>query len=116
MYKPHLLFAFSGFLEKANAYLLPCPLKYLTGYDCPGCGFQRSFLALLKGNFQHSFHLYPPTVPILLTIVFSIAANYFWGSGNHKSRLLIKILFMVTGTFILVSYGCKMLMPHLHHA
>ncbi|MGY0039876.1 DUF2752 domain-containing protein [Pedobacter sp. NJ-S-72] len=28
---------------------------YVTGYDCPGCGFQRSFLALLKGDFYHFF-------------------------------------------------------------
>ena len=53
-----------------NRFLLPCPFKHLTGIDCPGCGFQRSVLALLKGNWMESWHYYPATVPILLLVVF----------------------------------------------
>ncbi|MET4138851.1 DUF2752 domain-containing protein [Pedobacter sp. UYP1] len=111
MPKIFLLSAFSLLLEKAGNYMLPCPFKYLTGYDCPGCGFQRSFLALLKGDFGQSFHLYPATVPILLTIVISLTANYFWGP---KSKMLVNVLFMLTGSIITISYLFKIFAPHIH--
>ncbi|MBB6499803.1 DUF2752 domain-containing protein [Pedobacter cryoconitis] len=111
MPKIFILSAFSFLLEKADHYLLPCPFKYLTGYDCPGCGFQRSLLALLKGNFQESFHLYPPTVPILLTLIIGLSANYFWGS---KSKILINVLFMITGSIIMISYLFKIFTPVVH--
>lgn len=38
---------------------LPCLFKKYFHVDCPGCGFQRSIIALLKGNFAESFLLFP---------------------------------------------------------
>lgn len=113
MYLITILFALSSLTEKANRYLLPCPIKSLTGYDCPGCGFQRALLALLKGNFYESVHLYPPTIPILITIVFSFAVNKWLPS---QSKLIIKTLFIITGFIIMVSYALKIFMPHNHLA
>lgn len=111
MPKIFILSAFSFLLEKAGNYMLPCPLKYLTGYDCPGCGFQRSLLALLKGDFQQSFQLYPATIPILLTFAIGLTANYFWG---QRSKILINVLFMLTGSIITISYLFKIFAPHVH--
>lgn len=105
----YFVFAFSSLAEKANSYLLPCPFKYLSGYDCPGCGFQRSVLALLKGDFHHSFDLYPPTLPILVTFAVCLSAYYYWGAGSNR---LIKIMVTITGTIILLNYGYKVLGPH----
>lgn len=31
-----------------------CPLKLLTGLDCPSCGIQRFFHAFLHGDFLHA--------------------------------------------------------------
>ncbi len=33
-----------------------CPSKLITGYDCPGCGTQRAFHALLNGNLAEALH------------------------------------------------------------
>ena len=109
MSKIYILSAFSSFLEHADRCFLPCPFKYLTGYDCPGCGFQRAFLALLKGDITKSFHLYPPVIPILLTILICLPANYWWGA---KSKPLIRTLFIITGTIIMLSYFYKIFVPH----
>lgn len=109
MYQLYILSAFSTFTEKADSYLLPCPLKYFSGFDCPGCGFQRSLLALFRGDFQYSFDLYPPTVPILLTFIICLSAHYFRIQGSDK---LIKTLVVITGTLILLSYGYKVFVPH----
>ena len=38
--------------------------------DCPGCGLQRSYIALLKGNVTESLQLYPAAIPILLLFVY----------------------------------------------
>ncbi len=39
--------------------MLICPFHWLTGLDCPFCGAQRMFLALLHGNFVEAFWLNP---------------------------------------------------------
>jgi hypothetical protein len=111
LYTYHL-FVSSVFTGDINRYLIPCPLKYLTGYDCPGCGFQRSFLALVKGNFAASFALYPATIPIILTIAISLVANKWY---PHQSKMIVKTLFMITSAIIMLSYGIKIFTPHLHH-
>lgn len=38
---------------------LKCLIKALTGYDCPFCGFQRSVLALIRGDFVVAFNYNP---------------------------------------------------------
>ena len=39
------------FLDPAQYVLMPkCVFKLLTGYSCPGCGFQRAVHALLHGD------------------------------------------------------------------
>ncbi|MEZ0230832.1 MAG: DUF2752 domain-containing protein [Planctomycetota bacterium] len=32
-----------------------CPLKFQTGWDCPGCGLTRSFVALAHGDLAKSW-------------------------------------------------------------
>lgn len=111
MFLIYIIFAFSSFWEKVNMFLIPCPFKYLTGYDCPGCGFQRAFIALIKGDFQESFHLYPPTIPLLLTFMISLSANYWLGA---KSKTLVNTLVMISGSIVVISYMFKLFVPHSH--
>lgn len=107
----YLLSAWSSFLDQADNFFLPCPVKYLTGFDCPGCGFQRSFLALIQGNMVESFRLYPPTVPLLITFIVGLSANYLSKGNSDK---LIKILYLITGSIITISYFFKLFSPHIH--
>jgi hypothetical protein len=51
--------------------LLPCPIKHLFHIDCPGCGMQRSIIALLKGNLMESLSLYPATIPIFVLLMYT---------------------------------------------
>nr|MBD5377303.1 DUF2752 domain-containing protein [Bacteroides sp.] len=41
---------YAVFDPSSSAFFPRCPLKVLTGYDCPGCGSQRAFHALLHGD------------------------------------------------------------------
>ena len=75
-------------------HMLPCPYKSLFGVECPGCGSQRSFVELLKGNFEESFFLYPPLVPVLFLIGFV--------AGKFLSNELVATKFLRTYSLIVL--------------
>ncbi|WP_431293591.1 DUF2752 domain-containing protein [Pedobacter sp. P26] len=85
-------------------HLISCPFKALTGIDCPGCGFQRSFIALVQGDLSKSWSLYPPTIPLLLLF---IAVGLFYKFQINQRHLLSKILIIAVGNFVMVSYLYK---------
>jgi hypothetical protein len=93
------------FIEWLHNHLIPCPFKKLTGIDCPGCGSQRSVIALLKGNMHESLTLYPATIPLITTILFVILRTRF---NFDKKQTVIKTLYLITGNIILIAYIYKM--------
>jgi Protein of unknown function (DUF2752) len=98
-------------VSKADIFLLPCPFKYLTGLDCPGCGFQRSAWALFTGHFMQSFWLYPPTIPFLLSFVAGVAT--WWFDLNRYEKWL-KAMYFFAGFVMVVNYIYKIIFHHLH--
>ena len=44
-------------LMKRLGGLIPCPIRKLTGLNCPGCGNTRAFAALMQGRFMDSLRL-----------------------------------------------------------
>ncbi len=54
------LFVFSFIFPSTPMYgVIVCPLRAVTGIDCPGCGMGRSFCAISEGNFMHSLFHHP---------------------------------------------------------
>ena len=98
-------------LNKVDSFLIPCPFKYLTALDCPGCGFQRSMIELCKGNFQESFQLYPPAILFLFSLAVGISSYIFKWDRNSN---WLKLLYVATGLVIVVNYGYKILIHQLH--
>lgn len=86
-------------------FLLPCPFKTFTGFDCPGCGFQRSVLALFSGDFSKSFHLYPATLPILFLSAFLLLKMKF---ALDKRGKISRMLVVLTGFIVIIAYGFKL--------
>jgi hypothetical protein len=103
LYAPCTHLAFFKWLQ---GHLVPCPFKYLTGIDCPGCGFQRSVLALVQGDLHESFQLYPPAIPLLLFFAYGIADGFF--KLDTKKEVVKKTLFIVVGSMVMVSYVIKL--------
>ena len=98
------LLIFNGVARWLEANMLNCPSKKYLHIECPGCGFQRSFIALLKGDIQNSLHLYPATMPILFMIVFTMLHLKFkfeWGAA------VIKYLYAGIAIVIAVFYIYK---------
>lgn len=53
----------------------PCPLRYLTGLYCPGCGSLRAIHQLLLGNIRAAWSLNPLTVMFLPFITYGLASD-----------------------------------------
>ena len=42
--------------DPSSTWWMPkCPVKFLTDYDCPGCGSQRAIHSLLHGHIREAF-------------------------------------------------------------
>jgi hypothetical protein len=52
----------------------PCPLRYLTGWYCPGCGSLRAVHQLLHGNLRAAWALNPLTVVLLPFLAYGLAS------------------------------------------
>lgn len=51
--------------------MLECHWKKSTGLDCPGCGMQRSFYDLIRGDLLESLHHFPALLPLILLFLYS---------------------------------------------
>ena len=105
------LAALSTFLDKAAIFLIPCPFKYLTNFDCPGCGFQRSVLPLMHGDIVKSFLIYPPAIPFVISAIAGITTTILKGNTNSK---ILKVMYIATGIIMLVNYIYKIATHQLH--
>ena len=86
--------------------MLPCFYKQLSGIACPGCGMQRSFIELLKGNFTESLKLYP-ALPLVLITLGLTAAHLLFKFKNGAA--VIKYSFISTTSVIVVNYIINLL-------
>lgn len=87
--------------------MLACPYKSIIGIDCPGCGMQRSFIQLLKGNFIESFIIYPALLPIMFTLCLTtlhLKLKYKNGASYIKFSFIVSII------IIMVNYIFKFIL------
>jgi hypothetical protein len=93
----------TGFLEN---HLFQCSVKALTGFECPGCGMQRAFIALLKGEFMLSLQLNASMVPFLLTLLYVTLHLLF--KFRNGARAIVW-MFSFTVAVMLVNFILKLL-------
>jgi hypothetical protein len=89
-------FLFFSFLK---SHLLPCPVKRFFHIDCPGCGMQRSIIALLEGNLEKSVSFYPATIPIFALLIytaFHLMMNFKRGAAMIKYGYIFCTLMVST--------------------
>jgi hypothetical protein len=92
------------FVKWIEDHLLTCPSKHFFHVDCPGCGLQRSILALLEGDLVKSFQLYPATIPILFCFIFTALHLKF---DFKQGAEIIKWSYILSVTIIVVFYCYK---------
>ncbi|MCL2596112.1 MAG: DUF2752 domain-containing protein [Paludibacter sp.] len=87
-------------------YLLTCPSKHVLGFDCPGCGFQRSIVALFEGRLWESLTLYPATIPFFFCMIFTLLHLKF---GFKHGAAIIKWSYIFASFIVLAFYIYKIL-------
>ncbi len=96
---------YNKFIFWLEHHYLTCGFKQLTGFDCIGCGIQRAFVLLLKGNIFESFRMYPALIPILVMIVFTIIHLIF---KFKKGGTYLMYNFIVVAGLMVINYSIKL--------
>jgi hypothetical protein len=94
----------SLFIEWLKSHLLTCPSKHFLHLDCPGCGLQRSIVALLEGDIVQSIQLYPATMPLFFTFILTALHLKF---NFKQGALVIKWSYILTALIIVIFYFYK---------
>ncbi|QIY84146.1 DUF2752 domain-containing protein [Chryseobacterium sp. NEB161] len=97
------------FLNPSDSSLfLSCPLKSVTGYDCPGCGSQRALHALLHGRFAEAFGFNPLfviSIPLVLLILLISWINQYRSADKqilfYRSKAFLIIVLIIVLLFSL---------------
>lgn len=97
-----LLSVYTNMIHWLEQHQLPCLFKSLFHFDCPGCGFQRSALLLLKGSFYDSIKMYPAFLPIVFFILFLVLNKKLQlaNTGLYIKMGLLIIFSIITVTYI----------------
>jgi len=90
--------------EWLKEHLLTCPSRYFLHFDCPGCGLQRSIVALLNGNIAESLRLYPATCTLLMLFIFTALHLKF---NYRHGAVIIRTLFIFNACIIVTFYLYK---------
>lgn len=69
-----------------SSYFPQCPLKVMTGYECAGCGVQRSFHELLHFGFLEAFKFNPLFVFAIIVFLMIFAFQF-----SKKEKLKLRI-------------------------
>ena len=98
-----IIYIFVG--DKINFYI-PCPIKYITGLYCPGCGITRMLLSILKGDIYQGFRYNPLVFIIMPFLIFYFLEIYITNMLNKKSlckKIPNEIFYFLVVIFII--YG-----------
>ena len=72
-----------------NVTGIGCPIRWLTGIPCPGCGMTRALCALLKLDFSGAFYFHPMIYPLLVFVPW-----YFFSDSHTPHRKKIRNLLL----------------------
>jgi Protein of unknown function (DUF2752) len=68
------VFLLRAFDPATSGIFPPCPLHYLTGWYCPGCGSLRAIHQLLHGNLRAAWAMNPLTIILLPFLSYELSS------------------------------------------
>ena len=80
-------FYFNNPSDEDSTYV-SCTFKMVTGWDCAGCGVQRSVHHLLHGHFWEAFRFNPLFVlvlPYVFVLIYFTIRSYIYEASYPKS-------------------------------
>lgn len=95
---------FYYFADPQKTVVMPkCPMRMLTGWQCPSCGAQRALHELLHGNLIRAISynfFFIIAVPFLCVTVYAI----YMKQKDSQSTMLVKLYNFVTSRYTLMAY------------
>ncbi|MEY8868428.1 DUF2752 domain-containing protein [Meridianimaribacter flavus] len=90
-------------MSQYEDYMLPCLNKKLFGFECMGCGMQRSIALILEGDFIGAFFMYPAiyTLILLFGMLIVNALKIYEVSQKIILTLVIINIVIIVGNFLL---------------
>lgn len=82
-----------------------CPIKWVTGISCAGCGMTRALLCAVRLQFEEAFHYHP----LFWTMPFLVLFVLFGGALPHKPKKIVTWVFVIC--FVTV-YFVRLLSPN----
>lgn len=72
-----------------------CPIRFLTGVSCAGCGMTRAWINLLEGHIGKAFYYHPLfwTVPILFILSISNPKQKVWKRLQKIAFIVLVVMF-----------------------
>jgi hypothetical protein len=90
----------------------PCPVRYLTGWYCPGCGSLRAVHQLLHGNLRAAWALNPLTILLLPFLVYGTASRaLFELRGRYLPRLFLPAIWIRVLCAVIILFGIARNIP-----
>lgn len=93
-------------IEWLESHMGSCYWQKYLGIRCPGCGMQRAFIELLKGNLWESIKIYPALLPTMFLLTYLVLHIIF---KFKKGAYVLKITFIFTVVLIIGNYVFKLI-------
>ncbi len=102
----------SGIVSGCFFFLPRCPVRLLTGWDCPFCGLLRGTHALLRGNLSEALS-YNLLLPLILLLLAAAVAATFLPDGTLRRRLRRLLLHPLTVSLLFITLAVWMLLRNI---
>lgn len=90
----------------------PCPVRYLTGWFCPGCGSLRAIHQLLHGNLQAAWAMNPLAILLLPFIGYGLASHALSAiHGRGLPQPFIRAVWIRALCAVFILYGVARNLP-----
>lgn len=93
-----LFFCIILYIFLCSIFNIGCPIYYITGFPCPGCGMTRASIELLRANFLKAFNFHPL---IYFLPPYSMLYLYNKRKNRNVNFLIYIFIFIFIATYLI---------------
>lgn len=81
-----------------------CPIKFLTGISCAGCGISRACLSAFRGDFAMAFYYHPLFILVIPMVLIFLLKDKFSLKGQKALALIFAFTFLIAYVIRLIFF------------